>query len=472
METWETLTMSRKEVVRPGLIRALVAGQFRNRQVAAGLHLSVRQVQRLKRRFRAAGVAGLVHRTRGQPSRRRLAPAVRQRVADLMRTVYEGLNDCHLTEKLREVEGLTLCRESVRRIRQTLGRPAKQPRRSPRHRRRRLPEARAGSLVLLDGSPAAWLEARGPTMTLHGALDDAGGEVLALHFRPTEDLHGYAVVLEAVFTTRGLPVACYGDGTNILVRNDPHWSLDEELRGVQDPTHLGRVLAELGIGYIRARSPQAKGRIERLWRTLQDRLIAELRLRGIATRDAANAFLPRFIADYNRRFAHPPADPIPAWRRPPRDLPVRLSCRYTRTVARDNTAHLGPRWLQLPPGPGGRSWAGCRVELRECLDGRLVALYAGRVLADQPSPGADFVLRPRSDPTRERPQRLRASRSPSEEGGRSLPLPPNGASAPVPPCPAPAPPQRRPARQHPWRRLFSRRERARQRAVTGTPQGG
>jgi transposase len=257
METWETLTMSRKEVVRPGLIKALVAGQFRNRQVAAGLHLSVRQVQRLKRRFRADGVAGLVHRTRGQPSRRRLAPAVRQRVADLMRTVYEGLNDCHLTEKLREVEGLTLCRESVRRIRQTLGRPAKQPRRSPRHRRRRLPEARAGSLVLLDGSPADWLEARGPTMTLHGALDDAGGEVLALHFRPTEDLHGYAVVLETVFTTRGLPVACYGDGTNILVRNDPHWTLDEELRGAQDPTHLGRVLAELGIGYIRARSPQA-----------------------------------------------------------------------------------------------------------------------------------------------------------------------------------------------------------------------
>jgi transposase len=399
METWETLTMSRKEVVRPGLIKALVAGQFRNRQVAAGLHLSVRQVQRLKRRFRADGVTGLVHRTRGQPSRRRLASAVRQRVADLMRTVYAGLNDCHLTEKLREAEGLTLCRESVRRIRQTLGLPAKHPRRSPRHRRRRLPEAQAGSLVLLDGSPAAWLEDRGPTLTLHGALDDASGEVLALHFRPTEDLHGYAVVFETMFTTRGLPVACYGDGTNILVRNDPHWTLDEELRGAQDPTHLGRVLAELGIGYIRARSPQAKGRIERLWRTLQDRLIAELRLRGITTRAAANAFLPLFIADYNRRFARPPADPHPAWRRPPRDLALVLSCRYTRTVARDNTVRLGPRWLQLPPGPGGRSWARSRVELRECLDGRLVALYEGRVLATHPSPAPDFVLSPRADPS-------------------------------------------------------------------------
>jgi hypothetical protein len=309
-------------------------------------------------------------------------------------------------------------------------------------------------LVLLDGSPAAWLEDRGPTLTLHGALDDAGGEVLALHFRPTEDLHGYAVVLEQVFTSHGLPVACYGDGTNILVRNDPHWTLDEELHGAQDPTHLGRVLVDLGIGYIRARSPQAKGRIERLWRTLQDRLMVELRLRGIATREAANAFLPLFIADYNRRFARAPADPTPAWRRPPRDLPLVLSCRYTRRVARDNTVQLGPRWLQLPPGPGGRSHAGRRIELRECVDGRLVAVDAGRVLVEQPSPGPDFVLRPRSDPTTERRRRLSASRIASEEGGRYLTPPSNEASSVVSHRPAATPPAYRPAPTHPWRRGF------------------
>ena len=209
------------------------------------------------------------------------------------------------------MEGLTLCRESVRRIRQSLALPAKHPRRPPRHRRRRLPAARVGSVVLLDGSPAPWLEGRGPTMTLHGALDDATGAVLALRIRPAEDLHGYAAVLETVFTTWGLPVACYGDGTNILVRNDPHWSLEEELRGAQDPTHLGRVLVDLGIGYIRARSPQAKGRIERLWRTLQDRLVVELRLQGLTTYETATAFLPLFIADYSWRFAHPPAGSHP-----------------------------------------------------------------------------------------------------------------------------------------------------------------
>jgi transposase len=448
METWEALTMSRKEVVRPGLMKALVAGQLTNRQVAAALRVSIRHVQRLKGRFRAAGMAGLVHRTRGRPSHRRVAPALRQRVIDLMQTVYAGLNDCHLTEKLREVEGLVLCRESVRRIRQSLALPAKHPRRAPRHRRRRLPEARAGSLVLLDGSPAAWLEERGPTMTLHGALDDASGAVLALHFRPAEDLHGYAAVLDTVFTTWGLPVACYGDGTNILVRNDPHWSLEEELQGAQDPTHLGCVLRNLGIGYVRARSPQAKGRIERLWRTLQDRLIAELRLQGVTTYAAATACLPLFIADYNRRFAHPPADPAPAWRRPPRDLPLVLSCRYTRAVARDNTVRLGPRWLQLPPGPGGRSWAGCRLELRECLDGRLVALAAGRLLAAQPSPGPEFVLRPRSDPTTERQRRRRAAR-PSGTTDRARP-PARTAI----PSTTPAPPRRGPAPTHPWHRGY------------------
>jgi transposase len=470
METWEALTMSRKEVVRPGLVKALVAGQLTNRQVAAALRLSVRQVQRLKRRFQAAGVAGLVHHTRGQPLQRRLALAVRQRVADLMRTVYADLNDCHLTEKLREVEGLTLCRESVRGIRRALGLPAKHPRRPPRHRRRRLAEARAGSLVLLDGSPAAWLEARGPAMTLHGALDDATGEVLALHFRPTEDLHGYAVVFDQVFTTRGLPVACYGDGTNILIRTDSHWTLDEELRGTQDPTHLGRVLVDLGIGYIRARSPQAKGRIERLWGTLQDRLSVELRLRGIATREAANAVLPLFIADYNRRFAHPPADPTPAWRRPPRERAPLVSCRYTRTVGRDNTVRLGSRWLQLPPGPGGRSYAGRRVELREGVDGRLVALEAGRVLAEQASPGLDFVLRPRSASGAQQRQRLRASRSPSEEGGRYLTRSRNRTPSPLTALTELAQALRRPARPHPWRRGFAARQRARQRALT--PQGG
>jgi transposase len=433
----ETFTMSRKEVPRAGLLKALVAGKVTNAQGAAALCLSIRQVQRLRVRFQAEGVPGLLHRSRGRPARRHLAAPVLAQIDTLLYTRYKDFNDCHATEKLREVEGLRVSRESVRQRRRALGLPAKHRRRPRQHRHRRTPEARQGQLVQVDGSPFAWLEGRGPTMTLLGAIDDATSTVLALHFRPTEDLHGYAVVFQQLFTQYGLPLAVYGDRINILVRNDAHWSLPEQLRGTQDPTHLGRVLKDLGIGYLEAGSPEAKGRIERLWRTLQDRLTSELRLHHISTPEGANAFLPAFLADLNPRFTREPADAAPAWRPAPRDLPLVLSCRYTRQVARDNTVRLGPRWLQLPPGPQHRSYAGGRVELRELLDGRLVVLHAGAVLATQAAPLA-FVLKPRRAPGAERA----VSHLP-----RATP----------PRAPAPSPRgSARPAARHPWRRAVTR----------------
>src|SRR5262245_40270172 len=363
----ETFTMSRKEVPRAGLVSAALAGRISNREGASALHLTPRQFQRLKQRVRAGGARALCHQSRGQPSPRRLPAALALRIQTLLQDRYAGFNDTHLTEKLREVHGLAVSRESVRRLRRALGLPAVHRRRPAQHRQRRPREAAAGQLVQLDGSPFAWLEGRGPAMTLLGAIEDATSAVIALHFRPTEDLHGYATLLHQIFTTVGLPVALYGDGVNILVRTDRHWTLEEQLAGVQAPTHLGRVLQDVGIGYVQARSPQGKGRIERLWNTLQDRLVSELRLRQIASRAAANAFLPEFLADFNPRFARPAAA-APAWRRPPRDLDGLLSCRYQRCVARDNTVRLGPRVVQISPGPAGRSYAGRRVEVRELFD--------------------------------------------------------------------------------------------------------
>lgn len=453
--------MSRKEVPRAGLLKAALKEQVTNRQVATALHLSLRQVQRLKHRFERDGPRGLLHRSRGRPSPRRLPVLVRQRVAELLQTTYQGFNDCHATEKLCEVEGLPLSRASVRRIRRALGLPAKHRRRPRRHRIRRTPEAQMGAFVQLDGSPFDWLEGRGPAMTLLGAIDDATSTVLALHFRPTEDLHGYTTLLEQVGTAYGLPLTLYGDRLNVFVRNDRHWTLEEELQGTQTPTHFGRMLQELGVGYLPAGSPQAKGRIERLWGTLQDRLVSELRLRGIATAAAANAFLPEFLADFNRRFAHAPAEATAAWRRPPRDFTDLLSCRYERVVARDNTVRLGVRWIQIPRGPGGRSYAGCRVELRECLDGRLLVLCQGRRLAAQPPLSPEFVLRPRRAPRVDRRHRLRASRNAVEQGGRYLGMGENRSSSTRVARPAPSGPHpSRPAPTHPWRRAFTRRGRA------------
>jgi transposase len=438
----ETFTMSRKEVPRAGLLKALLAGKATNAQGAVALRLSIRQVQRLRVRFQAEGVQGLLHRSRGRSAPRRLAAPVIAQIDTLLQTRYKDFNDCHATEKLREVEGLRVSRESVRQRRRALGLPAQHRRRPKQHRHRRTPEARMGQMVQVDGSPFAWLEGRGPEMTLHGAIDDATSTVLALHFRPAEDLHGYAVVFQQLFTQYGLPLAVYGDRINILVRTDAHWSLAEQLRGAQDPTHLGRVLADLGIGYLAAGSPEAKGRIERLWRTLQDRLTSELRLRHLSTPAGANAFLPEFLADLNPRFTRDPATAAPAWRPAPRDLPLVLSCRYTRQVARDNTVRLGPRWIQLPPGPHHRSYAGGRVELRELLDGRLVVLHEGTVLATQDAPPA-FVLKPRSAPGAEiaAPHWAQEPRSPTKP--RS-PYPPTRGSA-------------RPAARHPWRRAITRK---------------
>jgi transposase len=437
--------MSRKEVPRAGLLKAALAGKITNAQGALSVHLSLRQFYRVKSRFAAEGARGLPHRLRGRPSPRRLAEEVRTRAAALLQGPYAGLNDCHLTEKLQEVEGLALSRSSVRRLRRALGLPATRRRRGRQVRMRRTPEAQMGALVQLDASPFAWLEDRGPQLALHGAIDDATGTGLALYFRPAEDLHGYAPLLRMLCTTYGLPLALYGDRLGVFVRNDPHWTLEEELRGAQDPTHFGRILQELGIGYIAAHSPQAKGRIERFWQTLQDRLVSELRLRGIATAEAANAFLPEFLADLNPRFARVPADPAAAWRPAPRDLPAVLSCRYTRIVARDNTVRLGPRWVQLPRR---RSYAGRRVELREGLDGRLLVFTDGQCLATQPAPTADFILRPRRAPSSDRRQRLRASQSPRTEGGRYPPTAPNPTFSPRPRSATAA---RKPSSTHPWR---------------------
>jgi len=434
--------MSRKELPRAGLLAAAVAGRITNREGAAALHVTPRQFQRLKQRYRVGGALAVRHRGRGRPSHRRLPATVCAQVQALLQDRYAGFNDTHLTEKLREHHGLAISRESVRRLRRALGRPAVHRRRPAQHRARRPREAAAGQLLQLDGSPFAWLEGRGPTMTLLGAIDDATSQVVALHFRPTEDLHGYATLLHQVFTTVGVPVALYGDGVNILVRTDRHWTLAEQLAGTQAPTHLGRVLQELGIGYVQARSPQGKGRVERLWETLQDRLVSELRLRAVATRAAANAFLPEFLADFNRRFARPPAQPRAVWRRPPRELDLVLSCRYTRQVARDNTLRLGPRLVQIPPGPHGRSYARRRVEVRELLDGRLVVLADAQIIARVPPPDPDFTLTPRTHPSAER----RSARRPAPPRLDAA-LAQLAAALPVP----------APRRPHPWRRAYDPR---------------
>ena len=446
--------MGTRDARRLGVVRAAEDGRISNLEGAAAVGLSVRQFRRLRKQVRQAGPKGVVHGNRGRPSPRRLSQRVRDRVVALL-TGEVKLNDHHLAELLAEddQESIEVSPASVRRIRQSLKLAPKRRRRPPAHRRRRNRKARRGELVLIDGSPFQWFDAEGPRWSLMGAIDDATSEILHLTLRPTEDLHGYVELLRGVVTAHGVPVCLYGDRSGILVRNDRHWSLDEELRGAQDPTQFGRMLVELATGFIPARSPQAKGRIERLWATLQDRLVAELRLRGITTLEATQTYLPRFIATHNRRRAVAPADTRSAFRAAPRDLERILACVYDRVVARDNTATIPGRWVQVPPGPQGRSWHKARVQVRELLDGRLLVLHPRHgVIAEQPAPQGAFTFESRAA---ERSKRTRAR--------NGLP------GSPQKPERAPAGPRtppvgdgigspthiRRPAEEHPWHARFS-----------------
>src|SRR5712691_10328567 len=369
------------------VLHALDRGELLMVEAAQLLGRSIRQVRRLRCAFRTRGTAALVHGNRGRPPANRIADRVRARVVRLAQTTYAGLNDHHLQELLAEREDLTLSRPSLRRILRAAGLPSPRRHRPPRHRRRRERMPQEGLLVQLDGSRHPWLDQRGPRLSLLAAMDDATGEVLAATFRDEEDAHGYLQVFATLTQTQGIPVAAYSDRHGIFHRaaSQRPLTLQEQLAGKPAPTQVERALQELGIHWIPAHSPQAKGRIERLFGTFQNRLRSELRLAGVRDREGANAFLAAFLSRFNARFARPPADSTSAYRLWPRGLdPQTVFCfKYQRVVSNDNTVTCGPHRLQLLPGPGGRSYAKAAVEVHERLDGSLAGFYQGRRLATQ-----------------------------------------------------------------------------------------
>ena len=214
-------------------------------------------------------------------------------------------------------------------------------------------------------------------------------------FREQEDAAGYLGLLRDIVTTRGIPDAIYRDRHGAFEPTTQRRGSEDEPAGRASLSQLGRALVELGIGSIAARSPQAKGRIERLWGTFQDRLVVELRLAGISDLAAANAFLPSFLARYNRRFAVPAADPSPAWRPVPADVELGriFVFKYTRKVAKDHTIRLGGQVLGLPRGTGPSNYAGKRVEVHVRLDGSIVAFDGERELLARPAPPDPVQLR-------------------------------------------------------------------------------
>jgi len=352
--------MGQKQLQRWHLMKMVEVGKITLKEAGERIGMSYRQAKRIGRAIRERGMKGLVHGNRGRPSNHRIRESLREKILELSKGVYWDFNDTHFTEKLRECEGVDVSRETVRQLRREAGMGPKRRRRGPKHRKRRVRMAQEGWMVLWNGSPHPWFGSKYPPCCLMAAIDDATGKLLAARFFPFESSSGYLWLLKEMVKKYGIPMIIYQDRHGALHRNDYHWSLEEQLAGRQEPTQVGLALEALGIRPIFALSPQVKGRVEKLFGTLQDRLIAELRLAGLTAPEAANSFLEStFIQRFNRRFAVSPRASEKAWRKPPKqlDLDRIISFSYKATVGNDNTVRLGGLTIDIPPGPQRRSYA-------------------------------------------------------------------------------------------------------------------
>jgi transposase len=441
------LTLNKKEQKRLRVLNEVEKGKVVIREAGEILGISERQGWRLLAVYREEGAAGLAHGNRGRKPVHSLGEEIRKQVVELAQHKYEGFNHQHLTELLGEQEGLVLSRSSVRRILLEVGMRSPKKRRSPRHRRRRERYAREGMLLQIDGSRHDWLEARGPWLTLISSIDDATGKVPFAVFRLQEDAQGYFLLLRRIVEKKGIPLAVYHDRHGIFERHplEQEENLQEQLFGQEPTTQVGRLLKELGIESIPARSPQAKGRIERLFGTFQDRLVSELRLAQAKTLEEANRVLQAFLPRFNRRFAVPPAEPKIAYQILSAELKLdEIFCfKYYRTVGADNVVALVNHRIQIHPCNGRQSYYRARVEIQERMDGSLAIYYQGKCLASQPAPA-------------EAP-RLRVHRKGRPAAQESSVQPPSPLKQEKTPTSKKETLRSKPALDHPWRKLWKRK---------------
>ena len=422
--------MSRKERDRLKVIATLAEGRLKQFEVARRLRLCERQVRRILRRYEADGDVGLMHRARGRPSNRRLPEALRRRVMACVARRYRDFGPTLAAEKLRERDGLAVSRETLRQwmTDEGLWKPRRPAREVHLWRPRR---SSFGELVQMDTSEHAWFEGRAAAEpVLVSMIDDATGRQMK-RFYPSDTTEANLDLVGRWLRRYGRMLALYADRDSIFkVNREP--TGEEALAGRQAETQFGRALRELGIEYIPAGSPQAKGRVERSFQTDQDRLVKELRLRGISTIAAANAYLDaEYVPMLNRRFTVPAASTVDAHRSiRGYDLAAVLSVQTVRTVASDYTVRHGGRRYQIRRRSITGGLRGGKVIVEERLDGSLRLRFRGR------------YLRFHEVPTAPAPKTLRRPR----EGV--------GASGPPPGPPAPTP--HRPAANHPWRQPFKR----------------
>jgi transposase len=383
----ERIVISKQDEKRYRLLTLVLEGTVTLRDAAQAMGVSDRQAKRLKKSA-AEGISGVVHGNRGREPANRLSGELRARVLELSEGRYSGFNDRHFAEMLAEREGISVGRETIRLLRRGAGIKPKRKRRPRKHHSRRPRKAAEGMMMLWDGSPHRWFGKQCPACCVMAAIDDATGKVLGLRFVDAESSWAYLSLLDVVVRKHGIPGSVYQDRHSVHKRTDGYWSIDEELAGRQDPTQVGAVLEALSIEPIFALTPQAKGRVEKLMQTLQDRLVAMLELDGIADMESANRYVDEYFIDYyNSHFAVLPEDAASAWRKPWRGLNLErtISLRYESTVSKDNAIRLHGMIIDIHPEPGGRSYADLRVEARQILDGSWRVYYQDKQIASVPA---------------------------------------------------------------------------------------
>ena len=367
------VVMSRLELSRVETLSQIEGGGLPVAQAAVLLGVSARQVFRLLRRFRAEGAAGLASQRRGRPSNRRLPDAVHTAAVALVREHYADFGPTFAAEKLTELHDLAISHETLRKWMIAAGLWVERKARpravhQPRYRRDCL-----GELVQIDGCEHWWFEDRGPQCTLLVFIDDATSRLMLLTFVPSESALAYLQATRDYVEAYGKPVAFYSDRHGIFRVSRP------EAAGGDGMTQFGRALHDLNIEILCANSPQAKGRVERAHLTLQDRLVKELRLAGIGDVEAANRFLPAFLADHNARFAKAPRNlkdlhrPLATFE----SLDEAMAWREERTVTASLTLHCNKVMFLLEPSAISRSAVRQRVAIHDYPDGRLLIRWKG-----------------------------------------------------------------------------------------------
>lgn len=375
MAATERITMTMRELDRFKVIEAVADGGLKPWRAAQRLGLTTRQIRRLVARLREDGPCGLVSRRRAKPSNNRLDAALANRALAIIRDRYADFGPTLAREKLHECHGIRLAKETVRRLMTDAGLWVPRAHRPPKIYQPRARRSCVGQLIQIDGSEHAWFEDRAPQCTLLVYVDDATSRLMHVHFTTTESTFSYFEATRAYLERYGKPVALYSDKASVFRKT----SADKTGDGV---THFGRAMYELNIDTFCANSSPAKGRVERAHQTLQDRLVKELRLRGVSTIEAANAYAPAFMAAYNARFAKPPKSEFDAHRplRADEDLELLLTWRESRKVAKSLTVRYDRVLYLLEDTVANRKLIGRTIEVWEYPDGRIELRADGQPL--------------------------------------------------------------------------------------------